>query len=63
MSFEWVMKIISENGPMFLRGAGMTLLISMVGTIIGSVFGLLIGGVRTIPMPDKRNKKNGFLNL
>ncbi|MBB6623599.1 amino acid ABC transporter permease [Clostridium gasigenes] len=57
MSFEWVMKIISENGPMFLRGAGMTLLISMVGTVVGSVFGLLVGGVRTIPIPDRGIKK------
>ena len=57
MSFEWVMKIISENGPMFIRGAQMTLLISMVGTILGSILGLLIGGIRTIPMPDKGPKR------
>jgi putative lysine transport system permease protein len=57
MSFEWIIKIILNNWPMFLRGAGMTLLISMVGTIIGSIIGLLIGVVRTIPMPERGIKR------
>jgi len=57
MSFEWIVKIVSNNWPMFLRGAGVTLLISMVGTIIGSVIGLLIGVVRTIPMPERGIKR------
>lgn len=69
MSFEWVMKIMSENGPMFIRGAQMTLLISMVGTIIGTFIGLIIGVVRTIPMPEKGFKRvilkfvNGLLTI
>lgn len=53
MSLEWIIKIISENGPMFLRGAGLTLLIAMVGTVLGSIIGLLIGVIRTIPVADK----------
>lgn len=57
MSFEWIVKIISNNGPMFIRGAGVTLLISMIGTIIGSVIGLLVGIIRTIPMPEKGAKR------
>ena len=52
MSFEWIVKIISENGPMFLRGAGVTLLIALIGTVLGSIIGLLIGVVRTIPKPE-----------
>jgi len=62
MSLEWIIKIISENGPMFIRGAGVTLLISIVGTILGSALGLLIGVVRTIPMPDKGTKR-GILKV
>jgi len=62
MSFEWVVKIISSNGPMFIRGAGVTLLISMVGTILGSIIGLLIGVVRTIPIPE-RGAKRIFLKV
>ena len=34
---------------MFLRGAGMTLLIAIIGTIIGALIGLL-AIMRTIPM-------------
>ena len=41
MSLDWIIRIISENGPMFIRGAGVTLLISMLGTILGSILGLL----------------------
>lgn len=68
MSFEWIVKIISNNWPMFLRGAGMTLLISITGTIIGSIIGLLVGAVRTVPLPDKGAKRvllkivNGLLS-
>jgi putative lysine transport system permease protein len=57
MSFQWIVKIISSNWPMFLRGAGMTLLISMIGTILGSIIGLLVGVIRTIPMPERGAKK------
>ena len=57
MSFEWIVKIVSNYWPMFLRGAGTTLLISMVGTIIGSMIGLLIGVIRTIPMPERGIKR------
>src|SRR3954454_20267875 len=47
---------------MFLRGAGMTLLISLVGTIIGTIIGLLIGVIRTIPVPEHGAKK-GMLKV
>ncbi|HHW38763.1 MAG TPA: amino acid ABC transporter permease [Bacillales bacterium] len=57
MTLEWVVKIITENWPMFLRGAGVTLYISIIGTIIGSIIGLLIGVIRTIPMADRGPKK------
>ncbi|MHC1682876.1 MAG: amino acid ABC transporter permease [Clostridiaceae bacterium] len=57
MSLEWVINIVSNNWPMFIRGAGMTLLISMIGTIIGSFIGLLIGVIRTVPTPDKGIKR------
>ena len=57
MEFDVIIKTISKYWPMFLRGAGTTLLISMIGTIIGSVIGLLIGVIRTVPMPEKGIKK------
>ncbi|TWT00493.1 amino acid ABC transporter permease [Planomicrobium sp. CPCC 101079] len=57
MSYEWIVNILTNNWPMFLRGAGMTLLISIIGTIIGAVIGLVIGIVHTIPMPERGFKK------
>lgn len=69
MTFEWVVKIISNNWPMFLRGAGTTLLVSITGTILGSIIGLLVGVVRTVPVPERGFKKvalkiiNGILSV
>lgn len=50
-------EIFLKNWPMFLRGAGMTLLISMIGTIIGLFIGLIVGIIRTIPIPERGVKK------
>lgn len=69
MTWKWFVKIIVNYWPMFLRGAGVTLLISIVGTIIGLIIGLIIGTVRTIPMPDNAIKRvilkivNGILTV
>ncbi len=41
--------ILQNNWGQFLRGAGITLLISIVGTITGLIIGLLIGVYRTAP--------------
>ncbi len=57
MTFEWVVRIITENWPMFLRGAGITLYISIIGTIVGSIIGLLVGVIRTIPNRTRGPKK------
>jgi len=57
MSLEWIISIVSNNWPMFLRGAGMTLLVSIIGTIIGAIIGLLAGVIRTIPKPDRSVKR------
>lgn len=57
MSIEWIIKILQDNLPMFLRGAGMTLLISIIGTLIGTLIGLLVGVIITIPVPERGIKK------
>ncbi|GJM80463.1 hypothetical protein HMSSN139_29590 [Paenibacillus sp. HMSSN-139] len=69
MTYEWIIQIISDNWPMFLRGAAVTLYISLIGTIIGAVIGLLAGVVRTIPLPERGMKRwllklvNGLLTV
>jgi putative lysine transport system permease protein len=62
MSLELIVKILTENWQMFLRGAGMTLYISIIGTILGSMIGLLVGVIRTIPIPE-RGLKKGVLKV
>ncbi|KML02748.1 amino acid ABC transporter permease [Rossellomorea marisflavi] len=57
MSLEWIIRIITDNWAMFLRGAGVTLLIAFVGTVIGAAIGLLAGVIRTIPVPERGPKK------
>ena len=54
-----VTKIWQENWPQFLRGAGLTLLISITGTITGLLIGLLIGVFRTAP--TSKNKALAIL--
>lgn len=54
--------IFINNAPLFLRGAWVTIYISMIGTVIGVVIGMVLGIVRTIPQPDKGIKRY-FLKL
>jgi len=57
VEFDIIVKTVTKYWPMFIRGAGVTLLISIIGTIIGSIIGLLIGVIRTIPMPERGFRK------
>ena len=57
MSFDLIINIVKENWPMLLRGAGMTLYISIIGTIIGTFIGLIVGIIRTIPHQENRIKR------
>ena len=47
--FGWVGFILKEYYPLFLRGIGVTLLVSITGTLIGFVIGLLVAVIRTVP--------------
>lgn len=57
MSLEWIVKIIVKYWPMFIRGAGITLYISIIGTVLGFIIGILIGVIRTIPVPERGIKR------
>ena len=53
MESEFISGIVrcwSKYGTSYLQGAGRTLLISFVGTVIGCVIGFIVGLVQTIPV-------------
>ena len=51
--FGWVGFLLEQYGPLFLRGAGMTMLIAVISTALGCVIGFAVGIVQTIPA-DRR---------
>ncbi len=62
--FEWVLYILHVYWPLFLRGAGVTLVISLTGTLIGFAIGLVIGIIRTIPIEHNSHPaKKGILKV
>lgn len=62
--WEWTSQIIQTYWPLFLQGAGTTMLIAITGTLIGSAIGLIVGVVRTIPIsPRDSGAKRGFLKV
>lgn len=62
--FSWVYKILMLYWPAFLKGTGTTLLLSITGTVVGFVIGLLCGIVKTIPINENdRVVKKIFLKI
>lgn len=59
--FGWVGYLLQEYGGLFLRGAGVTLLIAISGTVLGFLLGLLIAIVRTIELGPNAGKCSRFL--
>jgi putative lysine transport system permease protein len=51
--FDKTFAILKEYYPLLLQGAVTTVQIAILSTIIGFVIGLMIGVVKTIPMPQK----------
>lgn len=60
--FARILFILQQYGTSLLRGAGTTLLIAIVGTIIGCIIGFGCGVVKTIPIEKNDNllKKIGM---
>jgi len=53
--WEWVIFLVQHNGMDFVRGAGITLLLAAIGTIVGCIIGFLVGIVQTIPSEPQDN--------
>lgn len=56
MSLQKCIEIITKYYPSFLLGIRTTLFISIIGTVIGFIIGLFVGGVRAIKL-DKTSPK------
>ncbi len=52
--FKQIINILTTYYPLLLRGIGMTLLISLVGTVAGLVIGLFTGVIRTTPFSKNK---------
>ena len=50
-----IVMLIQEYSTSFLRGAGVTMIIALVGTFIGCIIGFAVGIVQTIPVSKKDN--------
>ncbi|NLG57807.1 MAG: amino acid ABC transporter permease [Clostridiales bacterium] len=48
--FGWIQLLLDKYGSLFLQGAGTTMLIAVVGTVLGFAIGLLVAILRTIPL-------------
>ena len=57
---NWLVSTWKQYGGMILSGVGMTLLLALVGTIVGFFIGLLVGIVRTIPTPTTYGRRWGL---
>lgn len=63
--FNWVSYIINNYAMWFVKGAGITLLVALSGTIIGFLIGLVIGILRTIKHGNDQRftLKGGLLHV
>lgn len=49
-----IIEIIQQYYKLILRGVGYTMLVALVGTVVGLFIGILIGMYRTIPTPQNK---------
>ena len=56
----WVVYLLQQYGPSFLRGAGTTMLIAVISTAVGCLIGFGVGIVQTTPT-DKAHTVKYFL--
>ena len=47
--------LLQEYGVSYLRGAGTTLLLALVGTLAGCLIGFAVGTLQTIPIDPHRD--------
>ena len=53
--------VLEKYGPSYLRGAGFTLILALVGTVLGCIIGFAVGVLQTIPVNPNDSKLKRFL--
>ncbi len=48
--FDWIVMLLKQYWPQFLKGTGYTIAFAIVGTALGFIIGMLVGVVRSIPI-------------
>ena len=61
--FGWVLFILDKYGPLFVRGAGITMVIAISGTVFGFLIGLLLAILRTIRLGAHAGRIKRVLRL
>ncbi|NLA53756.1 MAG: amino acid ABC transporter permease [Clostridiales bacterium] len=59
--FSWVFFLLDKYGALFLQGAGVTLLIAVVGTVMGFFIGLGVAIVRTMQLSTQASRLRRIL--
>ncbi|MDL2258079.1 amino acid ABC transporter permease [Eubacteriales bacterium OttesenSCG-928-K08] len=62
-TWDWIERFLQLYWPQFLKGAGWTLLLAIIGTVGGFVIGLLIGVVRTTPLYSGGQKRRSLRSV
>ena len=60
--FEWISYILQYYGIWFLQGTANTLMIALLGTVVGFLIGLGLGAVKKIP-PSRNKFNRGFMTV
>lgn len=60
--FEWISYILQYYGVWFLQGTANTLMIALLGTVVGFLIGLGLGAVKKIP-PSRNKFNRGFMTV
>ncbi len=56
--FGWIQFLLDKSGVLFLRGAGVTMLIAIVGTTVALMIGLLLVAILgTIPVTSQTSPR------
>ncbi len=62
--FQWILRLLREYWPQFLKGTGYTMAMALVGTFVGFAIGLLIAIVKTVPVkPSDSIFKKGLMKV